>query len=109
MSLIKTSYGKVKLKKDSIIYHTRDEKFTYKDKNVKAMLFCTFHPSEWDVLNKYVTFIKLKKDISLLFMVEGFNNARIYSSLNLITDHPNLNLAKKYNNNLLCYVNELKK
>jgi len=105
--MLKKSYGYMKIKKGSIIYHTSDEKF--QNKSEKPFLFCTFHPSEWDVLNKYITFVKIKKDISLLFMIEGFNNARIYSSLNTMTKHPNLNLAKKNDKNLLCYKQELKK
>ena len=103
--MLKQSYGKIKIKKGSILYHTSDNKFT--KKMDKPFLFLTFHPSEWDILNKYVTFIKLKKDMSLLFMIEGFKNARIYSSLNTFTKHPNLNLAKKYDNNLICYTKEL--
>ena len=103
------SYGQVILQKGSILYHTSDEKYVLKNQIEKAMLFCTLHPSEWDGINKYITFIKLKKDVSLLFMIEEFQNMRIYSSLNKFTNHPNLNLAKKHNKNLLCYVEELKK
>jgi hypothetical protein len=105
---MKQSYGKMKIKKGCILYHTSDKKFIYKDNNVKPMLFCIFHPSEWDFTNKYVHFIRLKKDISLLFMINNIIKARIFSSLNLFTTHPSLNLAKKYNNNLLCYVTKLK-
>ena len=101
------SYGKVIIQKESILYHTSDELFNLKIKNDKPMLFCTFHPSEWDFTNEYVTFIKLKKDVSLLFMIDEFKKAKIFSSLNLFTNHPNLNLAKKHNNQLYCYVKEL--
>ena len=103
------SYGKIIIHKESILYHTSDELFDLKNKNDKPMLFCTFHPSEWDFMNEYVTFIKLKKDISLLFMIDEFKKAKIFSCLNLFTNHPNLNLAKKHNNQLFCYVKELKK
>jgi len=103
------SYGKVIIQKESILYHTSDESFNYKSKNDKPMLFCTFHPSEWDVTNEYITFIKLKKDVSLLFMIDKCNKSKIFSSLNLFTNHPNLNLAKKHNNQLFCYVKELMK
>lgn len=120
------SYGKVIIQKDSILYHTSDELFDLKNKNDKSMLFCTFHPSEWDPTDEYVTFIKLKKDVSLLFMIDEFKKAKIISCLNLFTNDLNLNLAKKYNdfryrenpilwnecvikynNRLFCYVNEL--
>ena len=101
------SYGKVIIPKESILYHTSDELFDFKNKNDKPMLFCTFHPSEWDSMNEYVTFIKLKKDVSLLFMINECKKAKIFSSLNLFTNHPNLNLAKKDEKQLFCYVNEL--
>jgi hypothetical protein len=104
---MKKTYGEMILKKGSILYHTSDNLFEYK--NDKPMLFCTFHPSEWDINNEYVTFIKLKKNISLLFMIEECKKARIFSTLNLLTNHPNLNLSKKIDNQLLCYVRELKK
>jgi hypothetical protein len=116
------SYGSIIIKKNSVLYHTSDTKFgiirsevrdddfeVFQDRNDKPMLFCTFHPSEYDVTNEYVTFIKLKKDISVLFMIESFKKAKIYSSLNLFTNHPNLNLAKKQNDQLSSYVQELKK
>ena len=99
------SYGKVIIQKESILYHTSDELFDFKID--KPMLFCTFHPSEWDSTNEYVTFIKLKKDVSLLFMISDCKKSLIFSSLNLFTNHPNLNLAKKHDNQLFCYVNEL--
>jgi hypothetical protein len=40
-------------------------------------------------------------------MINECKKAKIFSSLNLFTNHPNLNLAKKHNNQLFCYVNEL--
>ena len=105
--MLKDSYGKMKMKKGSVLYHSSENKFV-KDKN-KPFLFLTFHPSEWDIMNKYVTFIKLKKNITLLFMIEGFQNGRIFSCLNTLTKHPSLNLAKKFDKNLMCYREELKK
>lgn len=105
--MLKDSYGKMKMKEGSVLYHTSENKFIVDLK--KPFLFLTFHPSEWDIMNKYVTMIIIKKDITLLFMIEGFKNARIYSCLNTFTKHPNLNLAKKYDNNLMCYMEELKK
>jgi hypothetical protein len=105
--MLKNLYGKVILQKDSILYHTSEEIFNYKPE--KPMLFCTFHPSEYDGINDYVTYIKLKKNITLLFMIENFRKTFIFSSLNKFSNHPNLNLAKKNDNNLKSYVKELKK
>lgn len=105
--MLRENYGEMILKSGSILYHTSDDLFEIN--YAKPILFCIFHPSEWNITNEYVTYIKLKKDISLLFMIESCNKARIFSSLNLFTDHPSLNLAKKYPDQLYCYVNELKK
>jgi len=105
--MLKDSYGKMKMKKGSVLYHTSENKFIVDLK--KPFLFLTFHPSEWDIMNKYVTMIRIKKDITLLFMIEGFQKGRIFSCLNTFTKHPNLNLAKKYDKNLMCYREELKK
>ena len=105
--MLKENYGKVKLKKGSILYHTSDTKFIYKKE--KPFLFCVFHPSNWDLSNRYVTFIEIKRDISLFFMIDNIINGRIFSSLTNLTNNKSLNLSKMYNENLLCYENELKK
>jgi len=42
-------------------------------------------------------------------MIENFRKTFIFSSLNIFSNHPNLNLAKKNDNNLKSYVKELKK
>lgn len=105
--MLRRYYGEVILKKDLIIYHTSEELFTYRDD--KPMLFCTFHPSEWDGINDYVNFIKLKRDVSLLFMIESFRKTYIFSSLHKFISSPNENLAKKNDNNLICFSKELKK
>jgi len=109
--MLKNLYGKVILQKDSILYHaeSRDDSLEHgfsENKNDgeeiftnKSMLFCTFHPSEFNGIDDYVTYIKLKKNITLLFMIEGFRKTYIFSSLNLFRNHPNLN----------SYVKELKK
>ena len=59
--MLKKSYGVMKIKEGSILYHASDKKFKYNTN--KPMLFCTFHPSEW--YSKYITRIRIKKDISL--------------------------------------------
>ena len=96
----------MKLRKGSILYHTTNEKFIEKPNEEKPFLFCTFHPSEYP--NKYVNFIKLKKDISLLFMIETIKGNRIFSSLNLFTNNKNKNLSKTKLKNLLCYAEKIK-
>ena len=132
IEMMKNIYGEVIIKKNSILYHTSEEIFSYKNYTEKPMLFCTFHPSEWDGINDYVTFIKLKRDVSLLFMIEKFKKKYIFSSLSSFINNKNENLAKKYigpresllacrsdgirsdvevdnsNSNLYCFVNELK-
>lgn len=73
------------------------------------MLFCTFHPSEYTGYNKYLHYIKLKRDISLLFMINYIDEIKIYSSLNDIIDHPNKNLAKKHDYVLKILIEDFKK
>ena len=61
---LKSKYGEMIIKKDSILYHVSDEKYRYRID--KAMLFCTFHPSEYTGNSaKYIYFVKLLKDVSL--------------------------------------------
>jgi hypothetical protein len=69
---MKECYETIILKKESILYHTSEDLFTYKNNKDKPLLFCTFHLSEYGFNNNniYVHFIKLKKDINLLFMIE---------------------------------------
>lgn len=100
------SYGKIKLRKGSILYHTTNNKFVHKSNIEKPFIFCTFHPSDYP--NKYVNYIKLKKDITLLFMVETIVRDKIFSSLNLFTNNKNKNLAKTKIENLLCYAEKIK-
>ena len=107
--MLRSIYGEMIIQKESILYHTSDDLFTYQNNIDKPMLFCTFHPSEYTGDNKYVHYIKIKKDLSLLFMIDSIKNIKIYSSLNQIINHPNKNLAKKHNYVLQDVVNELKK
>ena len=105
--MLKKYYGSIILKKDIILYHTTDELFSYKQD--KSFLFCKFQPSEWDGINDYVSFIKLKRDVNLLFMIESFKKTFIFSSLHKFINSINENLAKKNDNNLICFSEELKK
>jgi len=73
--------GEMILSENSILYHTSNQ--IYKKNKIKPILFCTFHPSEWNgVDNEYVSFVKLKRKIKLLFMIDNFKGRRLFSSLN---------------------------
>ena len=97
-------FGYVLLPKDTILYHTTDEEFIYRPE--KPMLFCTFHPSEWENLNRYVVTLKLKKDLKVLFMISGFKKHYIYSSLDKINNYDYL--SKQRNNKLINLCEKLK-
>jgi hypothetical protein len=101
-------YGEVLLKEGSILYHTSTKKFKYKKD--KPLLFCTFHPSEYGSNNDdiFVHFIKLKKDIRLLFMIEKIKKELIFSSLHLFTTNERGNLSKMNDDKRLIYSNKLK-
>jgi hypothetical protein len=107
---MRLSYGEVILKKGSILYHTSDEQFIYKDEHDKPFLFCTFHPSEYGTNNNnsYIHFIKLEKDISLLFMIEKIKKNLIFSSLHMFTLNKKGNLSKMNKNKLLLFSAQLK-
>jgi len=92
--------GEMILLKDTILYHTSDQ--IYKKNKTKPMLFCTFHPSEWEgVDNEFVSFIKLKRDIRLLFMIDDFKGRRIFSSLNKLANKPQISNLQKQNYSFL--------
>jgi hypothetical protein len=105
--MLRKQYGEMIIKEGSILYHTSDNKFKYKDD--KPMLFCTFHPSEYTGNNKYLHYVKIKKDISLLFMISDIKDIKIYSALNDLIEHPNKNLAKKHDYILKILEIDLKK
>ena len=107
--MLRQIYGEIIIKKDSILYHTSDEPYTYKTENEKPFLFCSFHPSEYGMIGEYVTKIKLKKDTSLFFMISSIKKAKIYSALNNFTNHPSKNLAKRHKSELIILSNHLKK
>ena len=103
---LKSFYGEMILKKDTILYHLDDKKFSINLE--KPMLFLIFHPRDW--IGKYITKIQLKKDISLFFMVNPINLInirRIPSLLNTLTRKKNRNLNKQYDTNLKCYIKYL--
>lgn len=94
-------FGEIILKKGCVLYHTSQEPFTYRAN--KPMLFCVFHPSEWEHINNYVTRIELRRDISLLFMIDSFKKTHVLSALNGLINKPGLNLAKMFDGNLAYY------
>ena len=87
-------YGEMIIKKDSILYHSSNEQFKL-NKN-KKMLFLTFHPSEYSIYDKYLHFVKLKRDIRILFMIKNINKLNIKSALNTIIQHPSKYPITKY-------------
>ena len=107
--MLKEVYGEVILKKDIIVYHTSDEGFNYKGEEEKPMLFCTFHPSEYGMIGDNVTTVKLKRDVSLFFMIEDIKKARIYSALSTLINDKNGNLAKRHKEELDFFTKQLKK
>jgi hypothetical protein len=95
-------YGEMILKKNTILYHSDDNKFSIKPE--KPMLFLTFHPRDWQ--GKYTTRIKLRRDISLFFMVNPDVSwgSSISPLLNTLTKKKGRNLNKQLNSNLKCYI-----
>jgi len=100
-------YGTMTIPKDSILYHSSYTEF--KLNNTKPMLFLTFHPSDWH--GEYVTRIKLKRDITILFMVYPgkIRGLSLHPLLNILINKPGHNLNKQKDSNLRCYVTELQK
>lgn len=77
------NYGTMTIKKGSILYFLHEEEdsniFMYNNK----ILHCNFHPFESNTiyLCKYVSFIEIKKDIQLLFMIETFTNKSLITTI----------------------------
>jgi len=108
--MLRNIYGEMIIKKGSILYHTSNDLFEYKSNNDKPMLFCTFHPSDYMGDNyNYVSFVKIKKDISLLFMIDFIGRTHIFSSLEKLINHHKKNLAKQNDNVLKILSKDLKK
>ena len=99
--MLRKVYGEIIVPSGTILYNIENYD--------KAMLFCIFHPSEYGEMDDPITFIKLKKDISLLFMIEDCKKLKIFSSLLSLTKYSVMRTARKYNLQLLSYVEELKK
>jgi hypothetical protein len=116
-------YGEMILPKGTILYHSSEHAFQMRKD--KPMLFLTFHPSEWEGWSdEYITQFTLNRDASLFFMIGGFNKTRVEpllnsiitpkvrnsslkSTLNISNINVINNLAKQYDSNLKCYVQNL--
>jgi len=107
--MLQNNYGEIIIKEGSIIYHTSDDDEPFQYRYDKAFLFCIIHPSELYYRDEYVTLNKLKKDVSLLFMIEDCKKLKILSSLNILTNHTYLTSAKLKKEQFVSYVEELKK
>ena len=71
--MLKESYGKMKMKKGSVLYHTSENKFVVDIK--KLFLFLTFHPSEWGEKYPICTIeqpVKLKLNLRYKSMIEEY-------------------------------------
>jgi len=104
-------YGEIILKQGTVLYHSSKIKEEYKNQE-KPMLFCSLHPDENSHLDDYVKRIKLIKDVSLFFMIEDINkdnNAYLISALPTLINNPNGQIAKIHNEQLIKFVDELKK
>jgi len=104
--MLESVYGSVILPINSIIYHTTDEEFINRPE--KSLLFCSFHPSEWEGVNEYVVKIKLKRELKLLFMISSFHKHFIYSSLDDLSNNRNY-MSKLSEKKRKCFVKKLKK
>jgi len=77
--MLKSIYGSLIIKKNTILYHATDEEFLYKPE--KKLLYTTFHPSEWIGYDKeYIVRILLKRDIEVLFWITGFQKHYVLSN-----------------------------
>ena len=77
--MLKSTYGSLIIKKDTILYHATDEEFLYKPE--KKLLYTIFHPSEWvGYDSKYIVRILLKRDIEVLFFITGFRKHYVLSN-----------------------------
>ena len=77
--MLKSAYGSLIIKKDTILYHATDEEFTNKPE--KKLLYTIFHPSEWvGYDSEYIARIQLKRDIEVLFFITGFRKHYVLSN-----------------------------
>jgi hypothetical protein len=106
--MLKSKYGKIKIKKGSILYQISDEEIRYTNTQEQPLIYCLFHPSEDYTSEKYVSFIKIKKTLSLLFMIKDIKRVCIETAFNDITGLDSLNYAKKNSNQMIDLIDKLK-
>ena len=107
-SPLKNTYGEVILQKGTVLYHTSNNKFEYNSD--KPMLFLTFHPSDYvKKYDGYVTKIILKKEVSLLFMIDVIaEDMNIQTALETLVENTCCLDEKKTDSNLIIYTEYLK-
>jgi len=77
--MLKSAYGSLIIKKDTILYHATDEEFLYMPE--KKLLYTIFHPSEWvGYDSEYIVRIQLKRNIEVLFFITGFRKHYVLSN-----------------------------
>ena len=106
-------YGILILKKDSLLYHTSDIKLLDHRNKDKFLLFCSFHPYDYEGFNsKYVNIIKLKRDVKLFFFVSKLKlnkfSKRIYSAFSNFFNTNKKNLLNIKKNKIIEFINKLK-
>jgi hypothetical protein len=106
--MLKSKYVKIKIKKGSILYKISDEKIRYTNTQEQPLIYCLFHPSEDYTSEKYVSFIKIKKTLSLLFMIKDIKRVCIETAFNDITGLDSLIYAKKNSNQMIDLIDKLK-
>jgi hypothetical protein len=105
---LRSVYGELILGAGTTLYHASDVPFS--PRTDKPMLFTTFHPSEYEVnRGEYITRITLKRDISLLYMIEDFVQSKVLPVLDKLSGKPGKNLSKQITANLTCYVAHLRR
>ena len=74
----------------------------------KPFLFCSFHPSDYESYNsKYISLIKLKKDVKLFFMISNITDIRINSAFINFFNINKTNLSFINNNKVNKFKNKL--
>ncbi len=52
----------------------------------KQLLFCVFHPSDFYLDEKYISFVELKRDVEIFFMIEDIQWLHLYSASKCLDD-----------------------
>jgi hypothetical protein len=103
---LRSVYGELVLGPGTVLYHASDVPFT--TRTDKPMLFTTFHPSEYEMQpREYLTRITLKREVSLLYMMEDFVQTKIMPVLDKLSGRPGQNLSKRDAANIACYATHL--